>query len=246
MITKGGNLFLTKETVSPHTSACPQPNLTQILPVCEQRGLEVSTSGKTRVGRPATVRWNHVCLAIVPGFLRGWHAPWDVWRRLCRERLGTFAPVQVCDQAVSNRMEQAVIPLPWLVEQVRSWLRKRLARFSKIAVSLAFRHGDLCSCCQDAGPSVPLSAPLCVRCLRETHPCWVALSMPSLTCVCNNGYAWTAGDQRASTAQPLCLPCWSGCKQEQCSSLIVALSVLSSLAPSATGRSPGSVDTLIR
>lgn len=77
----------------------------------EQSCHDVYGSGEKRVGRPATVSWNHLCLAIIHCFLRGWNAQLDVWRLLCSERLGPFAPVQVSDQTIYNRMEQAVILL---------------------------------------------------------------------------------------------------------------------------------------
>ncbi len=41
--------------------------------------------------------------------------------------LATRAPVQISDQAIYNRMEQAAILLQWVFEQVSTWLRKRLA-----------------------------------------------------------------------------------------------------------------------
>jgi len=118
---------MTNNNGSPQAFVCPKPDQKQVLQMFEQSCHQMCASEKKRVGRPATVRWNHLCLAIVHCFLRGWHAQLDVWRLLCSEQLGPFAPVQVCDQAVYNRMEQAVIPLQWLFEQMSSWLRKRLA-----------------------------------------------------------------------------------------------------------------------
>jgi hypothetical protein len=42
------------------------------------------------------------------------------------DRLRTFAPVNVSDQAIYNRIERAGTPLQWLFDQVSTWLRKRL------------------------------------------------------------------------------------------------------------------------
>ena len=42
------------------------------------------------------------------------------------EWIGSFAPVQVSDQAIYNRIERAEPWLYWLFEQVSAWLRLRL------------------------------------------------------------------------------------------------------------------------
>jgi hypothetical protein len=60
-------------------------------------------------------------------FLRGWNAQLEVWRLICSERIGGFASVQVCDQAIYNRIERAGTSLQWLFEHVSAWLRTRLA-----------------------------------------------------------------------------------------------------------------------
>jgi len=60
-------------------------------------------------------------------FLRGWNAQLEVWRLICSERIGGLAPVQVCDQAIYNRIERAETSLQWLFEHVSAWLQTRLA-----------------------------------------------------------------------------------------------------------------------
>jgi hypothetical protein len=95
----------------------------------EQSSREMCAAEKRRAGRPATVSWSHLCLAIMRCFWRGWNAQGEGWRLIGSERLGSFAPVNVSDQASDHRIERAAIPLHWLFEHVSAWLRARLAPF---------------------------------------------------------------------------------------------------------------------
>jgi hypothetical protein len=117
---------MTNESVSQQEPAWPRPNEQQVLQVFAHSGQDLCGPAKKRAGRPATVSWSHLCLTIMLCFLRGWNVPLEVWRLIRSERLGGFAPVHVSDQAISNRMERAAIPLQWLVEHVSAWLRRRL------------------------------------------------------------------------------------------------------------------------
>lgn len=65
-------------------------------------------------------------MAIMLCFLRGWNAQLEVWRLRSREWVGFFAPVQICDQAIYNRIERADTWMYWCFEQVSAWLRTRL------------------------------------------------------------------------------------------------------------------------
>ena len=65
-------------------------------------------------------------MAIMLCFLRGWNAQLEVWRLISSEWVGFFAPVQVCDQAIYNRIERADTWMYWCFEQVSAWLRTRL------------------------------------------------------------------------------------------------------------------------
>lgn len=120
---------MSNENVSQHEPAWPRPSVQHALQVFEQRCHDLCRPAKTRAGRPATVRWSHLCLAIMLCVLRGWNAPWEVWRLSGSERLGSVAPVNVSDQAISNRIERAATPRQWLCEQVSAWRRTRLAPF---------------------------------------------------------------------------------------------------------------------
>src|SRR5712691_1751942 len=58
-------------------------------------------------------------------FCAGMERAIEVWRLIGSERLGGFAPVKVCDQAIYNRIERAGTSLQWVFEQVSAWLRTR-------------------------------------------------------------------------------------------------------------------------
>lgn len=118
---------MTNDSVSQQGPAWPKPNEQQVLQVFEHSCQDLCGPNKRRAGRPATVSWNHRCLAMMLCFLRGWNAQLEVWRLLRSERLGAFAPVQVSDQAIDHRIERAAVPLQWLFEHISAWLRTRLA-----------------------------------------------------------------------------------------------------------------------
>ncbi len=118
---------MTNDSVPQQEPAWPKPNEKQLLQVFEQSCQDLCGPAKRRVGRPATVSWSQLCLAIMICFLRGWNAQLEVWRLIGSERLGGFAPVKVSDQAIYNRIERAATPLHWLFDHVSAWLRTRLA-----------------------------------------------------------------------------------------------------------------------
>jgi hypothetical protein len=121
---------MTHDSASPQERVWPKPDEEQVLQLFEHSSQDLCLPVKRRAGRPALVSWNHLCLAIMLCFLRGWNAQLEVRRLISSERLGHFAPVPVCDQAIYNRIERAVIPLQRLFEQVSASLRKRLAPWS--------------------------------------------------------------------------------------------------------------------
>jgi len=98
---------MSNETVYGQEPAWPRPAPQQVLQLFEQSNRNLCVWEKPRVGRPPTVQWNHLCLAIMLCFGRGWNAHLEVWRRIRSAWVGCFAPVQVCDQAISNRIERA-------------------------------------------------------------------------------------------------------------------------------------------
>lgn len=124
---KKGILPMSNGNVSQQEPAWPRPNKQQALQIFEHRCQQWCRPAKRRAGRPALVRWKHLCLAIILCFLRGWNAQLEGWWLMSSERLGSVTPVNVSDQAMYNRIERAAILLHWLFEHVSAWLRKRLA-----------------------------------------------------------------------------------------------------------------------
>jgi len=114
------------DNVSEPEAAWPQPKQEQVMQLFEESCQALRGAQKKRAGRPASVSWGHLCLGMMLCFLRGWNAQLDVWRLICSERVGGFAPVQVCDQAIYNRIERASTSMQWVFEQVSAWLRTRL------------------------------------------------------------------------------------------------------------------------
>jgi hypothetical protein len=114
------------DSVSEQEPRWPQPEQKQVLQVVEESCQQLAAwPQKKRAGRPAKVSWSHLCLGILLCFVRGWNAQLEVWRLIGSERLGGFAPVKVCDQAIYNRTPQAGTSLQWVFEQVSAWLRTR-------------------------------------------------------------------------------------------------------------------------
>src|SRR5581483_1468736 len=123
---KKGILFMSNDTVRGQEPAWPMPEHQHVLQFFEQSSRDLCVPGKSRAGRPPRVQWSHLCMAIMLCFLRGWNAQLEVWRMISSEWVGFFAPVQVCDQAVYNRIERADTWMDWCFERVSAWLRTRL------------------------------------------------------------------------------------------------------------------------
>ncbi|WP_040448446.1 hypothetical protein [Ktedonobacter racemifer] len=190
---------MTNESVPPQEPVWPKPNEKQLLLVFEQSCQDLCRPAKKRAGRPATVSWSHLCLAIMICFLRGWNAQLEVWWLIVGEHFGGFAPVKVSDQAIYNRIERAAIPLYWLFEHVSAWLRRRLAPWEdrRLAPWAAAVYAADASTLDQISRFLPW-----LRALAEgIHACWQARSVPCLMCVCNNGCAWITGRTLAITAR---------------------------------------------
>src|ERR1700730_1686728 len=122
---KKGYLPRMYDSVSEQEPRWPQPEPKQVLQVVEESCQQLAWPQNKHAGRPAKVSWSHLCLGILLCFVRGWNAQLEVWRLIGSERLGDFAPVKVCDQAIYNRIERAGTSLQWVFEQVSAWLRTR-------------------------------------------------------------------------------------------------------------------------
>jgi len=75
-----------------------------------------------RRGKPATLTALHLCLGIVLCGLEGFGSQLKLWRRLCLEPTGPFAPVLVVDQAIYNRLARAAGVMRLFFEQVSGWM----------------------------------------------------------------------------------------------------------------------------
>jgi hypothetical protein len=132
------------DSVSEQEPRWPEVEQKQVLQVVEESCQQLAWPQKKRAGRPAKVSWSHLCIGILLCFVRGWNTQLEVWRLIGSERLGGFAPVKVCDQAIYNRIERAGTSLQWVFEQVSAWLRTRQHGWD---IELAFRvlkdHLDL-------------------------------------------------------------------------------------------------------
>lgn len=80
-----------------------------------------------RRGRPSIILHSHLGWALVWCFLQGWHSQLDLWRQICTEQLGGFAPVQVSDQAVYKRLAlSGITALRLVLESVSANLAQQL------------------------------------------------------------------------------------------------------------------------
>lgn len=104
------------------------------LPIPSQQQLVSYVTKQTKLvvsavrgrGRPATLTALHLSLAIVLSGLEGFGSQLKLWRRICLEPLGPFAPVLVVDQAVYNRLERAAGGMRTFFEQIRSWMSEQV------------------------------------------------------------------------------------------------------------------------
>jgi hypothetical protein len=116
---------MTHDSIARQPTPLPVPQHEQVVACLHEscRALVVSSG---RRGRPATVSALHVCLGIVLCGLRGFGAQLGLWRLLCLEQVGPFAPVWVGDQAVYNRVARAAGLMESFFVQVSSWMRQQL------------------------------------------------------------------------------------------------------------------------
>ncbi len=103
----------------------PVPSLQQVEEYVMHQSQALVPSGKQR-GKPATLTALHLCLGIVLCGLQGFGSQLKLWRRLCLEPMGSFAPVCVVDQAVYNRLARAALAMRAFFEQVSIALSEQL------------------------------------------------------------------------------------------------------------------------
>jgi hypothetical protein len=107
----------------PDAKACLSPMIVEAVQPPALRGWR-------KRGRPMQVAVAHLALAVLWCLLQGWQVQREVWRLICTQQLGAFAPVQVSDQAIYKRLdEQGGSTLQALFEQMRGWLRDWLSPY---------------------------------------------------------------------------------------------------------------------
>lgn len=116
---------MTHDSANERARQLPVPTQHQLVSyVTEQT--EVLVLAVQRRGRPATLTALHLCLGIVLCGLEGFGSQLKLWRRICLEPIGPFAPVWVGDQAVYNRLARAAGAMRAFFEQVSGWMGEQL------------------------------------------------------------------------------------------------------------------------
>ena len=113
------------DNATPGGRQLPMPRMHQVEDYVLQHSQALVPVGRQR-GRPARLATLHVCLGIVLCGLQGFGSQLQLWRRLCLEPLGPFAPVAVVDQAVYNRLERAAGAMRAFFEQVSGWMAEQV------------------------------------------------------------------------------------------------------------------------
>lgn len=113
------------DTASQPQPSLPLPTQEQLL-ACVRQSSQALLVPRPRRGRPADLSGLHLCLGIVLCGLRGFGAQLGLWRLLCMESIGPFAPVHVVDQAVYNRVARAAGLMRALFVQVSGWMAQQL------------------------------------------------------------------------------------------------------------------------
>jgi len=135
--------MMSHDSVSERPKQLPVPSKQQLVSGVMQRSLSLLPAGARR-GRPAQLSTLHLCLGIVLCGLEGFGSQLALWRRLCLEPMGPFAPVLVGDQAVYNRLARAAGAMRaffeqisgWMDEQVQGWDERSLAPWASQVLAL--------------------------------------------------------------------------------------------------------------
>lgn len=116
---------MTHDSANERTRQLPVPSQQQLVSYVTERSQGLVSTAKRR-GKPATLTALHLCLGIVLCGIEGFGSQLKLWRRLCLEPIGPFAPVQVVDQAVYNRLACAARAMQAFFEQVSDWMSEQL------------------------------------------------------------------------------------------------------------------------
>ena len=116
---------MTHDSANERVRQLPVPTQQQLVSYVTKQTQALVPAVRRR-GKPATLTALHLCLGIVLCGLEGFGSQLKLWRRLCLEPIGPFAPVQVVDQAVYNRLARAAGAMRAFFEQVSGWMGEQL------------------------------------------------------------------------------------------------------------------------
>ncbi len=116
---------MTHDSANERARQLPVPTQQQLVSYLTEQ-TEVLVPAVRRRGKPATLTALHLCLGIVLCGLEGFGSQLQLWRRLCLEPIGPFAPVLVVDQAIYNRLARAAGVMRAFFEQVSGLMAEQL------------------------------------------------------------------------------------------------------------------------
>src|SRR5438270_6712398 len=116
------------DSVNERGRQLPVPTQQQVVSYVSEQTRALVPDGRRR-GKPATLTTLHLCLGVVLCGLEGFGSQLKLWRRLCLEPMGPFAPVQVVDQAVYNRLARASKDMRLFFEQASGWMAQQLVEW---------------------------------------------------------------------------------------------------------------------
>ena len=116
---------MTHDSANEKARQLPVPSQQQLVSYVTEQTQALVPAVRRR-GKPATLTALHLCLGIVLCGLEGFGSQLKLWRRICLEPIGPFAPVCVVDQAVYNRLARAAGAMRAFFEQVSGWMGEQL------------------------------------------------------------------------------------------------------------------------
>src|SRR5207248_326790 len=128
-------LMMTHDSADQSAKQLPIPSEQHLMSCVTHMSLALVSSGKRR-GRPETLTTLHLCLGVVLCGLEGFQSQLKLWRRLCLEPMGPFAPVLVGDQAVYNRLARTGAgAMRAFFEQISSWMSEQVAGWHECSLA---------------------------------------------------------------------------------------------------------------
>jgi len=118
-------LLMSHDSANERARQLPVPSQQQLMSYVTEQTQALVPRVRRR-GKPATLTALHLCLAIVLCGIEGFGSQLKLWRRICLEPMGPFAPVWVVDQAVYNRLARAAAAMRAFFEQVSGWMGEQL------------------------------------------------------------------------------------------------------------------------